>query len=224
MLKACSAFEPFRRDRGLAACRPARGGGVPAAAPRSSRARCSSAWSAAREAVGAHRRAHAARGARRASERPRQLLGRLRADLEYLDIARRARRGACSRSSTACSAASTRSATRSRRTYFNTRVDPARGAAGAPRSSSSSSNSSEAARSRTRRRFAYDAPVDRGATEMRLRPLRRAAASAACPSASPPIPAAEVHSYRDRYGNEVRHFDLPAPHDAAGGDARAARS
>ncbi|HEY6549401.1 MAG TPA: transglutaminase family protein, partial [Vicinamibacteria bacterium] len=57
--------------------------------------------------------------------------------------------------------------------------------------------------------YAYDAPVAEGYTELRLRP--REGSGQRCLSFSLHTdPAAQVHAYKDRYGNEVQHFDLLA--------------
>ena len=57
--------------------------------------------------------------------------------------------------------------------------------------------------------YAYDAPVAEGYTELRLRP--REGGGQRCLSFSLLTdPSAQVHTYKDRYGNEVQHFELLA--------------
>ena len=60
--------------------------------------------------------------------------------------------------------------------------------------------------------FAYDAPVTEGYTEVRLRPLdsggQRCLAFRLAAD-----PAADVRQRVDRLGNDVRYFDVLAPHD-----------
>jgi transglutaminase-like putative cysteine protease len=58
--------------------------------------------------------------------------------------------------------------------------------------------------------YTYDAPVAEGYTEVRLRP--REGGGQRCLSFSLLTdPSAQIHTYRDRYGNEVQHFDLLPP-------------
>jgi transglutaminase-like putative cysteine protease len=58
--------------------------------------------------------------------------------------------------------------------------------------------------------YAYDAPVAEGYTEVRLRP--REGGGQRCLSFSLLTdPSAQVHTYKDRYGNDVQHFDLLPP-------------
>jgi transglutaminase-like putative cysteine protease len=60
--------------------------------------------------------------------------------------------------------------------------------------------------------FEYDRPVIEAYMEMRLRPLD--AGGQRCESFRMVThPAGEVFGYRDRFGNNVRHFDTIAPHD-----------
>ena len=60
-------------------------------------------------------------------------------------------------------------------------------------------------------RFAYDAPVERRYAELRLRPLD--SGGQRCLGFSLETePRGPVRSYRDRHGNDVRHFDCLHPH------------
>jgi len=59
--------------------------------------------------------------------------------------------------------------------------------------------------------FTYDQPVSEGYTELRLRPLD--AGGQHCLAFSLVVePADDVLVYTDRFGNDVRHFDLLQPH------------
>jgi len=59
--------------------------------------------------------------------------------------------------------------------------------------------------------FTYDSPITEGYTELRLRPLDNGGQR--CLSfALETEPRAEVRGYTDRFGNDVRHFDVLAPH------------
>jgi transglutaminase-like putative cysteine protease len=57
--------------------------------------------------------------------------------------------------------------------------------------------------------YAYDAPVAEGYTELRLRP-REGGGQRCLGFSLLTEPLAQVHTYKDRYGNEVQHFDLLA--------------
>jgi transglutaminase-like putative cysteine protease len=58
----------------------------------------------------------------------------------------------------------------------------------------------------------YDEPIVEGYTELRLRP-REGEGQQLLAFALATDPHAPFHIYRDRYGNEVSHFDLLAPHE-----------
>jgi transglutaminase-like putative cysteine protease len=61
-------------------------------------------------------------------------------------------------------------------------------------------------------RFTYDSPVSEAYAELRLKPLE--ASGQRCLSFNLATePKAEVQGYRDRHGNDVRHFDCLTPHD-----------
>jgi len=60
--------------------------------------------------------------------------------------------------------------------------------------------------------LAYDEPIVEGYTELRLRP-REGEGQQLVSFALLTDPKAPLHTYRDRYGNEVTHFDLLAPHE-----------
>jgi transglutaminase-like putative cysteine protease len=59
--------------------------------------------------------------------------------------------------------------------------------------------------------FTYDSPITEGYTELRLRPLE--SGGQRCLSfAIETEPRAEVRGFTDRFGNDVRHFDVLSPH------------
>lgn len=67
--------------------------------------------------------------------------------------------------------------------------------------------------------FSYESPITEGYTELRLRPLDTGGQR--CLSfVLETDPRAEVHGYTDRFGNDVRHFDVLGPHDQLSVTAR----
>jgi transglutaminase-like putative cysteine protease len=61
-------------------------------------------------------------------------------------------------------------------------------------------------------RFRYDAPISEAYTEMRLRPLSTGGQRCLSFSLSTRPEGRTVMAYRDRFGNDVRHFDVLEPH------------
>jgi transglutaminase-like putative cysteine protease len=67
--------------------------------------------------------------------------------------------------------------------------------------------------------FTYESPITEGYTELRLRPLDTGGQR--CLSfALDTDPRAEVHGYIDRFGNDVRHFDVLSAHERLSVTAR----
>ena len=213
LLKSCGAFEPFRRQP-RAQLRAGEVAEYLLLNPQFPRAVLFCLERIAARARGRWRRRPCAR--RRSSIRRPGWSGGC-ARTSTTSTCRRCSSPASRRCWRTSCAACTRSATRSRKTYFNTRVIlPTPRSAAAARTAAATAAATAGARVRLRithtTTFRYDVPVSEAYMEMRLTPLD--AGGQRCESFRLTTdPPGEVRSYVDRFGNGIRHFDTLNPHD-----------